>query len=148
MPSAAQLAALHERFPDHLLLQFPKVGHSLARDFKWLGSYRYGILHLGGQHADDLRARCQAASDILQWPLPYAETALQTGLQETSAPVAHPSLSNSTHTPWRLFRMNATSFLTHKPRFAHHFSLQRWASLLAASAIAEADNIARISRPR
>ena len=34
--------------------------------------------------------------------------------------------------------MNATSFLTHKPRFAHHFSLQRWAFLLAAGAIAEA----------
>lgn len=102
MPSAAQLTALALRFPDNLLLQFPKAGHSLARDFKWLGSYRYGILHLGGQDAADLRARCQAASDILQWPLPFAETALQAGMLETSAPVAHPTLSTSTNTPWRL----------------------------------------------
>jgi biotin carboxylase len=102
MPTPAQLATLGQRFPDNLLLQFPKAGHSLARDFKWLGSYRYGILHLGGQDTADLRARCQAASDILQWPLPYAETALQAGMQETSAPIAHPTLSTSTNTPWRL----------------------------------------------
>ncbi len=102
MPSALQTAQLKALFPDHLLLQFPKAGHSLARDFKWLGSYRYGIVHMGGADAADLRARCQAASDILQWPLPYADVALQTGTQETNFPIAHPALATSNNTPWRL----------------------------------------------
>ncbi len=73
MPSNAQMQRLQAQFPDHLLLQFPKAGHSLARDFKWLGSYRYGILHLGGHDAHDLQERCQRASGILAWPAPYAD---------------------------------------------------------------------------
>ncbi len=72
MPSAAQLGQLQTHLPDHLFLQFPKAGHSLARDFKWLGSYRYGILHLSGRDAHDLQERCQRASGILHWPIPYA----------------------------------------------------------------------------
>jgi hypothetical protein len=106
MPSTAQIARLKALFPDHLLLQYPKSGHSLARDFKWLGSYRYGILHMGGADAADLRARCQAASDILQWPLPYADVALQAGTQETASPIGHPTLATPYNTPnptpWRL----------------------------------------------
>jgi biotin carboxylase len=72
MPSAAQRARLAHAFPDALLFTYPKTGHSLARDFKWLGSHRYGILHLGGRDVTDLRRRCEAASAILGWPAPYA----------------------------------------------------------------------------
>ncbi len=74
-PTAIALAALKSQFPDSLLMHFPKAGHSLKRDFKWLGSYRYGILHLGGVDAAGLRTRCEAASAILQWPAPYLEIA-------------------------------------------------------------------------
>jgi biotin carboxylase len=82
MPTSPQVKSLQAQFPDHLFLQFPKAGHSLARDFKWLGSYRYGILHLGGHDAHDLQERCQRASGILGWPVPYAD-----GLhEELSAP--------------------------------------------------------------
>jgi ATP-grasp domain len=82
MPSAAQMLQLQVQFPDHLLLQFPKAGHSLARDFKWLGSYRYGIVHLGARDAQDLHERCQRISGILNWPVPYSD-----GLhEELSAP--------------------------------------------------------------
>ena len=73
MPQTAQLKLIQAQFPDHLLLQFPKEGHSLARDFKWLGSYRYGIVHLGGRDAHDLQERCQRISGILGWPVPYAD---------------------------------------------------------------------------
>jgi hypothetical protein len=73
MPTAEAAAQLKRSFPDHLFLQFPKAGHSLSRDFKWLGSYRYGILHLGGRDAADLAARCQRASELLTWPCPYAD---------------------------------------------------------------------------
>ena len=74
MPSDVQLHDLTQRFPNHLLLSFPKTGGSTARDFKWLGSYRYGILHLGGQSEADLKSRLKAASEILGWPTPLAET--------------------------------------------------------------------------
>ncbi len=102
MPSAAQLHQLQQKFPDHLLLQFPKAGHSLARDFKWLGSYRYGILHLGGQDAADLRARVDMASGILQWPLPYADSVLHTGAHETSAALDHSHSHHTPHPAWKL----------------------------------------------
>lgn len=67
MPGRAQRHTLARAFPDALLLQFPKTQAEIARDFKWLGSYRYGILHLGGQDARDLHARFLAASAHLGW---------------------------------------------------------------------------------
>jgi hypothetical protein len=89
MPQAEQLHKLQTQFPDHLLLQFPKAGHSLARDFKWLGSYRYGIVHLGGRDAQDLHERCQRISGLLNWPVPYSD-----GLhEELSAPSPLSSVS-------------------------------------------------------
>jgi hypothetical protein len=100
MPSQAQIDRLTKLFPDHILLQFPKAGHSLARDFKWLGSYRYGIIHLGGRDAADLRQRCEAASAVLQWPLPYADSALQAGSHDAAH--AHPDLGNTPSSAWRL----------------------------------------------
>jgi hypothetical protein len=72
MPGPLQRARLAHDFPDAMLFTFPKDGHSLERDFKWLGSHRYGILHLGGRDAQDLRRRCEAASALLGWPAPYA----------------------------------------------------------------------------
>jgi biotin carboxylase len=68
MPGRRGRAALSTLFPDAMLFQFPKTPGQIARDFKWLGSYRYGILHLGGSDLDDLGARCQAASQLLDWP--------------------------------------------------------------------------------
>ena len=80
-PSFVQKATFRKAFPDALLFEYPKDTKELQRDFKWLGSYRYGITHLGGRDADDLRQRCEAASALLGWPAPYAELA--------AAPVAH-----------------------------------------------------------
>jgi hypothetical protein len=114
MPSAAALALLTREFPDHLLLQFPKDSTSLSRDFKWLGSYRYGILHLGGADADDLRQRCIAASGILGWPAPYGSPVripvapkplaeLAETYSAPASPTSIPSLAtNPTIQPWRL----------------------------------------------
>ncbi len=72
-PGAATSSdAFAPQFPDGLLFCFPKPRGSMARDFKWLGSYRYGIVHLGGRDAADLRARCESASALLGWPAPFA----------------------------------------------------------------------------
>ncbi|HRD96972.1 MAG TPA: ATP-grasp domain-containing protein, partial [Rubrivivax sp.] len=73
MPNAAQQARLKAQFPDALLFCYPKTGHSLQRDFKWLGSHRYGIVHLGGRDEHDLRERTLQASALLGWPAPYAD---------------------------------------------------------------------------
>lgn len=70
MPSRARQAAFHAAFPGALLFRFPKPRGSMTRDFKWLGSYRFGIVHLGARDPDDLRQRCQQASDLLGWPAP------------------------------------------------------------------------------
>lgn len=72
MPTAAARARLQREFDDALLFTFPKSGHSLERDFKWLDSHRYGIVHLGGRDWADLHARCTAASGLLGWPSPCA----------------------------------------------------------------------------
>lgn len=70
-PDAAQKKQFAATFPDALLFEYPKDTKQLLRDFKWLRSYRYGIIHLGGNDADDLRARCEQASDLLGWAPPY-----------------------------------------------------------------------------
>ena len=47
-----------------MLFCFPKSAGQIARDFKWLSSYRHGILHLGGSDAADLADRCTQASAL------------------------------------------------------------------------------------
>jgi Carbamoyl-phosphate synthase L chain, ATP binding domain len=70
-PAAAQRAGLTRRFPDAQLFSFAKRGRALARDFRWTGSHRYAIVHLGGQDREHLRQRCEDASGLLGWPAPY-----------------------------------------------------------------------------
>ena len=77
MPSAAQQRAFHRAYPDGLLLQFPKLASQVQRDFKWLGSYRFGIVHLGGRDAADLERRCEHASTLLGWSAPSVEPAAE-----------------------------------------------------------------------
>ena len=76
MPNSRQRAALQQRFADALLFTYPKSGHSLARDFKWLGSHRYGILHLQGHDESQLRQHAEEASALIGWPAPYADFSL------------------------------------------------------------------------
>lgn len=84
-PGRARRQRLQAAFPDALLFAFPKRGHALARDFKWLGSHRYGIVHLGGGDASDLHERAVRASALLGWPAPYAELAAESCPQSPPA---------------------------------------------------------------
>ena len=88
MPDAAQQAQLAKAFPDARLFLYPKAGHSLARDFKWLGSYRHGIVHLGGRDASDLRERTLRASQMLGWPAPYADQLPHAAMNPRHAPAS------------------------------------------------------------
>ncbi len=72
-PTAMQKAAFHDAFPGALLFCFPKDSKEIRRDFKWLGSYRYGIVHLAATDAGQLRIDCERASALLGWPAPYAD---------------------------------------------------------------------------
>jgi hypothetical protein len=74
MPDASHRQQFAATYPDGLLLAFPKAGTSLARDYKWLGSHRYAVMHLGGRDEHDLEQRCRAASALLGWPAPYASS--------------------------------------------------------------------------
>lgn len=71
MPPPSTVKQLKNKFAVALLLPFPKTPEQIQRDFKWLGSYRYAILHLEGKNPDDLQSRCAQASQILDWPAPY-----------------------------------------------------------------------------
>lgn len=74
-PSPWQRHQFSRGFPDGLVFSFPKHGHALARDYKWTGSHRYGIVHLGGRDRADLRERAEQASALLGWPTPYRDLA-------------------------------------------------------------------------
>jgi hypothetical protein len=97
MPSDAQLIDLKQHFPDHLLLNFPKTGGSTARDFKWLGSYRYGILHLGADNAADLQSRLEEASMLLGWPAPVATNFNTATFSQRSAQTESSTAHNAFH---------------------------------------------------
>jgi len=73
MPSPVRVSMLRRQFPDALLFCYPRGGHALERDFKWLGCWRHGILHLQGRDEHELRERCLRASELLGWGAPYAD---------------------------------------------------------------------------
>jgi hypothetical protein len=56
-PSAAEIRALQARNPDVHAMVYAKRGADLAREMKWLGSYRYGVFNLGAQTLEGLFAR-------------------------------------------------------------------------------------------
>ena len=60
-PSAEQVARFAAEQPDAKLMLYLKGGAALAREMKWLGSYRYAVLNMGGTSASDLVARYRAA---------------------------------------------------------------------------------------
>jgi biotin carboxylase len=93
---AAQRQRFATEFPDGMLLEFPKPRGSMQRDFKWLGSYRYAIIHLGGADKQELRRRCERASALFGWPAPYADlVAEQNLIQANHTAIANPPMEVS-----------------------------------------------------
>ena len=56
-PGEADLANVRARFPDAAVMLYLKRGQALAREMKWLGSYRYAVVNLGGANEDNLNRR-------------------------------------------------------------------------------------------
>lgn len=93
MPDAPRRARLAAALPGAALHLYPHRGRALARDFKWLGNTRYGVLNLGAPDAAALRRDGALAARLLDWPdAPYAGTAA-----ERTAPGAAltPALGNA-----------------------------------------------------
>jgi D-alanine-D-alanine ligase-like ATP-grasp enzyme len=66
-PSSAALARLAQMFPDARLYLDLKHGAARRREERWVGSYRYALLHQGGNDHDDLMARFAAARATLDF---------------------------------------------------------------------------------
>lgn len=56
-PSREAIAKVSRSFPEARLMLYLKHGAALAREMKWLGSYRYAVLNMGARNADDLYLR-------------------------------------------------------------------------------------------
>jgi biotin carboxylase len=56
-PDRARISALQRRYQDARLMVYVKTGAQLEREVKWLGSYRYAILNLGGMNGSELVER-------------------------------------------------------------------------------------------
>jgi hypothetical protein len=80
-PLPAQRQAFQEAFAQGLVFSFPKTGHGLARDYKWTGSHRYGIVHLGAPSWAALRTDTERASALLGWNAPYADSVTEHATQ-------------------------------------------------------------------
>ncbi|HSN20776.1 MAG TPA: ATP-grasp domain-containing protein, partial [Usitatibacter sp.] len=68
-PSAPEIEALRARHPGTHLMVYPKRGADLARELKWLGSYRYAVFNAGGASVEEMTARFAAlCADITFHP--------------------------------------------------------------------------------
>jgi hypothetical protein len=59
-PTPEQLDRVRREYPEARLMLYLKRGGSLAREMKWLGSYRYAVVNLGAGSSDDLHQRFHA----------------------------------------------------------------------------------------
>lgn len=56
-PTPERVREVQARYPDVDVMLYLKRGASLAREMKWLGSYRYALLNLAGASEEDLFRR-------------------------------------------------------------------------------------------
>ena len=56
-PDEACVEEIRKQYPDARILVYIKKGSGLAREYKWLGSYRYAVLNLGAKTSQDLHQR-------------------------------------------------------------------------------------------
>lgn len=76
-PSRARRARFAAQMPDALLFSFPRSRRAIERELRWVGSHRYGTVHLGAADPGELRARSGRAARLLGWPdAPYSEAAV------------------------------------------------------------------------
>ena len=83
-PSAERIRQVRALYPDADLMLYLKRGTSLAREMKWLGSYRYALLNISGASEEDLFQR-------------YREIRGMLAFDEADAPSYHAARPHSVH---------------------------------------------------
>jgi hypothetical protein len=58
-PTASQIARVRDAYPEAHLMLYLKRGASLAREMKWMGSYRYAVVNMAARSSRELYARFQ-----------------------------------------------------------------------------------------
>ena len=76
LPTQAELIRFGERFPDARLKILCREGHRLSDELQDGNSFRYALLHLGGQSRDDVLRRYAAAILSLDFDLQPITSAL------------------------------------------------------------------------
>jgi len=90
-PSRARRASFAAQMPDALLFAFPRSRRAIERELRWVGSHRYGTVHLGAADLDELRVRAARAARLLGWPdAPYSEAAVGVLAATPTGPVPAP----------------------------------------------------------
>jgi len=77
-PTPEQVERVRREYPDARLMLYLKRGASLAREMKWLGSYRYAVVNLGAGSVEELHGRFHAMRRSL-----FADADYAAGLQPT-----------------------------------------------------------------
>lgn len=75
-PTPEQLARVRREFPDARLMLYLKRGASLAREMKWIGSYRYAVVNMAAGSSDELYRRFDALRRTLFLESDFSGTAL------------------------------------------------------------------------
>ena len=83
-PSAAEIEALKARNPGVHTMVYRKRGADLAREMKWLGSYRYAVFNLGAPTVEALHARFRALCAQIDFHPRGHRAALEVTLLERS----------------------------------------------------------------
>ncbi len=71
IPSAHDIQKIHKHFPDARIIIIPKVGHYLSEYLQDGSSFRYGLLHLGGEDPNDLMHNFELCKKLLPFKLIY-----------------------------------------------------------------------------
>ncbi|MDA0276601.1 MAG: ATP-grasp domain-containing protein [Proteobacteria bacterium] len=64
-PREADVASVKARYPDAAIMLYLKRGQALAREMKWLGSYRYAVINMGAASEDQLNRRHAGILNLL-----------------------------------------------------------------------------------
>lgn len=66
-PGERELSRVRARFPDAAVMLYLKRGAALAREMKWLGSYRYAVVNLGAASEEELERHYAEIRALLQF---------------------------------------------------------------------------------
>ena len=97
-PGATELAEVRRRYPDASVMLYLKRGAALAREMKWLGSYRYAVVNLGAPTEEALDRKYEDIRRLLGFDaVPVAQRARNTMSPNQDSAVS-PVLSVSAET--------------------------------------------------